>query len=195
VLLRKRARFLVRTSRSHPRYPWNLQSSRTGVCSAALSVLLVVAGKCAVRSTTPSLLLSRALACGCRGSTKILAYYFNRSRRAMSSRRTHALTVPTGIPRYLEISACVRPSIIARIRLARRLDCKSASASVCSRLQIANSWSSSIATQRTKAICSSASTTRSQFRVLAGRSAVDDQIARPVRFRGKRGRSCRRPAS
>ena len=28
-----------------------------------------------------------------------------------------------------------------------------------------------------------------------GRSAVDDQIARPFRFRGKRGRSCRRPAS
>src|ERR1700704_6754216 len=41
-------------------------------------------------------------------------------RMATSSLRIHALTVPTGTRRYSAISSCVRPSMIARSRLARR---------------------------------------------------------------------------
>src|SRR3954471_20090798 len=41
-------------------------------------------------------------------------------RMATSSLRIQALTVPTGTRRYSAISSCVRPSMIARSRLARR---------------------------------------------------------------------------
>src|ERR1700730_13623436 len=76
-------------------------------------------GTCLVRVTAPLPLLSPTHVDGCSDEKKLTPHSSCR-RMATSSLRIQALTVPSGTRRYLAISSCVRPSMIARSRLARR---------------------------------------------------------------------------